>query len=183
MLVLKEELVQFEKAIDFEIKHPFPFMGIFYQNQLFRPLKNFPKDELELAENFTRELSTKSDRLFLLVEEKEKYSIWQASSRIKFYNADHANLWIDRVDLNTLVRKMRDIGGIKVKDRRYRLRIYPRCFIGSEAVEWMKQQLPMTDEECVKLGQRLIDAKLIHHVTNDHEFRDGFFFYRFYWDE
>jgi hypothetical protein len=183
MLVLKEELVQFQKAIDLEIKSPFPFMGIFYQNQLFQPLKNFPKDELVLAENFTRELSAKSDRLCLLVEEKEKYSIWQASPRIKFYNADHADLWIDRVDLNILVRKMRDIGGIKVKDRRYHLRVYPRCFIGSEAVEWMKQQLPMTVEECVKLGQRLIDAKLIHHVTNDREFQDGYFFYRFYWDE
>ena len=46
-----------------------------------------------------------------------------------------------------------------------------------------KLNLGLSVEQAVRLGQRLIDEKFIHHVTDDHPFINDFFFYRFYWDE
>lgn len=60
---------------------------------------------------------------------------------------------------------------------------YKQCFIGSEAVEWMEKAYILSKSEAIRLGQELIDLKIIHHVTDDHNFKDGYFFYRFYIDE
>lgn len=87
------------------------------------------------------------------------------------------------IDIGKVIEKMRNIGGIKIKNRRYNLRIYPNCFIGSEAVEWMINNLNLSTEQAIKLGQRLIDEKFIHHVRDQHNFQNEYLFYRFYWDE
>ena len=47
----------------------------------------------------------------------------------------------------------------------------------------MRERFRISRKEAVMLGQRLMDVKHIHHVVDDHEFKDGHFFYRFYWDE
>lgn len=87
------------------------------------------------------------------------------------------------IDFKKLVAKMRDLGGLHLKNRRYKLRIYPKCFVGSEAVEWMKLEYNLSTEQAVRLGQRLVDEKIIHHVVDEHNFADSYLFYRFYWDE
>ena len=111
--------------------------------------------------------------------------IWSLhqDTKLQAYDRSQSDDWINKIDLKELVREMRDIGGIKIKDRRYRLTVYPRCFIGSEATTWLVRRFFVAEAEAVKLGQRLIDAKLLHHVTDSHPFEDGYFFYRFYWDE
>lgn len=38
-------------------------------------------------------------------------------------------------------------------------------------------------EEATRLGQRLVDLSLLHHVLDAQEFVDGYLFYRFYADE
>lgn len=38
-------------------------------------------------------------------------------------------------------------------------------------------------KQAVRLGQRLIDENLVHHVLDQHKFADDFLFYRFYWNE
>jgi Domain found in Dishevelled, Egl-10, and Pleckstrin (DEP) len=55
--------------------------------------------------------------------------------------------------------------------------------LSSEMTTWLVRKFFLSEADAVKLGQRLIDEKLMHHVTDDHHFEDGFFFYRFYWDE
>ncbi len=87
------------------------------------------------------------------------------------------------VDIEELVNKMRGPEGIEIRDRRYRLNIYPACFIGSEAVDWLVQKHNCTREEAIELGQILIERSIIHHVVDQHPFKDGYFFYRFYADE
>jgi Domain found in Dishevelled, Egl-10, and Pleckstrin (DEP) len=182
MLLLKEDQVQFQDVVNPDSEQPTPVIGILYQNKLFKHLKSFPKDKLESAQKLTRQLSLDPKTICLMLEEAKKYTIWCHDAKLQAY--DNSN--VDRtseIDLKELVREMRDIGGIKIQDRRYRLTVYPRCMVGSEATTWLVRRFFLSEADAVKLGQRLIDAKLLHHVTDSHPFEDGFFFYRFYWDE
>jgi hypothetical protein len=182
MLLLKEDQVQFQDVINPDSEQPTPVIGILYQNKLFKHLKSFPKDKLESAQQLTRQLSLDPAVMCLMLEEAEKYTIWCQDSKLKLYNKKKVDR-IGEIDLKELVREMRDIGGVKIQDRRYRLTVYPRCLVGSEATTWLVRRFFLSEADAVKLGQRLIDAKLLHHVTDSHPFADGFFFYRFYWDE
>ena len=187
MLLLKESQVEFQDVINPDSENPTPVIGIFYQNKLFKKVKSFPKDKLESAQQLTRRLSLDPKIACLMLEEAEQYTIWCQDTKLKSYDSSQVdksnNNWIDKIDLKELVREMRDIGGVKIKDRRYRLTVYPRCIVGSEATTWLVRKFFVSEAEAVKLGQRLIDEKLLHHVTDEHPFEDGFFFYRFYWDD
>jgi len=73
--------------------------------------------------------------------------------------------------------------GIPRADRRWRLMTYPCCFVGSEAVSWMEANLKVSREEAVRIGQRLLEAGILQHVTQSELFTDAHFFYRFQEDE
>ena len=87
------------------------------------------------------------------------------------------------VRIMTLVNDLRGKEGIKIQDRRYKLSSYPLCFVGNEAVKWIENRYLLSKPEAIRLGQELIDLKIIHHVTDDHNFKDESLFYRFYIDE
>lgn len=89
------------------------------------------------------------------------------------------------VELEEITVKLRNLGsGIVIKDRRYRLKLYPKCFIGSEAVKWMiTTGYAPNDKAAIKLGQKLLDFGIIHHVKNEHNFKNDYLFYRFAEDE
>ena len=55
--------------------------------------------------------------------------------------------------------------------------------MGSEAVKWFMQQQLASREEAIKLGQVLVERSIIHHVTDEHTFKDDHLFYRFFEDE
>lgn len=69
---------------------------------------------------------------------------------------------------------------VDVRDRKYHLRTYHNCFIGSEAVDSMIYAgLAHTREEAVKLGKRLQrELNLFHHVCDDWSFEDKRLFFR-----
>lgn len=69
---------------------------------------------------------------------------------------------------------------VDVRDRKYHMRTYHNCFIGSEAVDSMIYAgLAHSREEAVKLGKRLQrELKLFHHVCDDWSFEDKRLFYR-----
>eukprot|EP00934_Nitzschia_sp_Nitz4_P007322 Nitzschia sp. Nitz4//scaffold80_size88189//6217//7233//NITZ4_005078-RA/size88189-exonerate_est2genome-gene-0.36-mRNA-1//1//CDS//3329558603//7312//frame0 len=73
--------------------------------------------------------------------------------------------------------------GVEVKSRRYRLRTYKRCFVGSEAVDFMVMSgWANTRAEAVQLGRNLQkDFNLFEHVVDPHihKFEDKYLFYRF----
>ncbi|MGK7895518.1 MAG: DEP domain-containing protein, partial [Xenococcus sp. (in: cyanobacteria)] len=86
-------------------------------------------------------------------------------------------------DLENLVAKMRSADGLDIKDRNYYLNFFPACFIGSEAVNWLINQQNYKREEAIEIGQILLEKGIIHHVTDEHSFKDTYLFYRFYVDE
>ncbi|MCX5737069.1 MAG: DEP domain-containing protein, partial [Proteobacteria bacterium] len=87
------------------------------------------------------------------------------------------------LDLEALVARMRGPDGVAIADRRHLLTNYTRCFVGADAVEWLMRAQDLSRAEAVRLGQTLIERGILHHVLDEHPFRDGAFFYRFYADE
>ena len=86
-------------------------------------------------------------------------------------------------EIDNLVGKIRSENGVQIKNLRYRLNTYNSCFIGQELVDWLVTNYDYSREEATELGQILVEKKIIHHVTDEHPFRDEYFFYRFYVDE
>jgi hypothetical protein len=83
--------------------------------------------------------------------------------------------------LEEVVLAMRNsVGGLDIRTRRHLLKSYKHCFIGSEAVTWMVENLALASrDEAVQLGQELLFNNYIQHVSDDHDFRDKNMFYRF----
>src|SRR5581483_4906661 len=90
--------------------------------------------------------------------------------------------WTDG-ELDLLVARMRGPGGVAIVDRRHLLRTYRRCFVGSEAVDWLVAHENLGRDEAARVGQLLVDRGVVHHVLDEHPFRDGRFFYRFRADD
>lgn len=89
---------------------------------------------------------------------------------------------IDTNDLTVLAHNLKE--GVEVKDRKYHLKTYKSCFLGTEAVNWLiKQGIVATEEDAEIIGQEMIDNNLIYHVTKDESFRNKEFFYRFTQDD
>ena len=87
------------------------------------------------------------------------------------------------VEIENIITQMQGEGGLEIRERRYRFNVYDSCFIGSEAVNWLRETQNWTRDEAVDFGQILIDRGIIHHVTDEHPFKDAYLFYRFYCDE
>eukprot|EP00730_Choanoeca_flexa_P018585 TRINITY_DN9042_c0_g1_i4.p1 TRINITY_DN9042_c0_g1~~TRINITY_DN9042_c0_g1_i4.p1 ORF type:complete len:427 (+),score=95.31 TRINITY_DN9042_c0_g1_i4:279-1559(+) len=85
-----------------------------------------------------------------------------------------------------------------VRGHTWRLRRYPCCFVGKQFVAWLIQERhARSEDEAVEIGQLLtmtigcFDLPLqllmmsgaIHHVVDEHEFKNEHLFYRFIEDE
>ena len=81
------------------------------------------------------------------------------------------------VKMASLFRKCVD-----VKDRRFRMKTYKQCFVGSEAVDILvNTRLASTRKDAVQLGRTLArELGLFSHVTGDHAFCDDYLFFRFH---
>ncbi len=86
-------------------------------------------------------------------------------------------------EIEELIGQMRGSNGVDIRDRRFGLKLYQRCFVGREAVQWFAQHQLASREEAIRLGQILVDRGIIHHVTDEHDFQDDYLFYRFFVDE
>ena len=78
-----------------------------------------------------------------------------------------------------LAQELQSERKLEIKNRRYRLTSYKQCFIGSELVDCLIESKNVTVEEAIALGQSLLEHNLIAHVCDDHDFENGFLFYRF----
>ncbi len=86
---------------------------------------------------------------------------------------------VDRWNPGAVYKLLRQPTGIDVKDRKYLGKTYDDCFVGEQAVAWVRERLKLRRHEAEILLNRLLRFDLIAHVTNDHPLRDGNFFYRF----
>ncbi|XP_033645441.1 DEP domain-containing mTOR-interacting protein-like [Asterias rubens] len=71
-----------------------------------------------------------------------------------------------------------------VKDRRHHLRMYPKSFIGNEAVDWLIKNIGVKDRPTATLMLNILQShNVVHHVCDDHTFKDAYLFYRFRVDD
>lgn len=84
-----------------------------------------------------------------------------------------------KIDTERLVREMRGIDGVEVRDRMYRLRRYPQCFVASEAVAWIASRWSVSETAAVRVGERLTALGHIEHVESEHDFANDYLFFRF----
>eukprot|EP00188_Purpureofilum_apyrenoidigerum_P000290 Plantae.Rhodophyta-Purpureofilum_apyrenoidigerum.ctg11204.p1 GENE.Plantae.Rhodophyta-Purpureofilum_apyrenoidigerum.ctg11204~~Plantae.Rhodophyta-Purpureofilum_apyrenoidigerum.ctg11204.p1 ORF type:complete len:557 (-),score=72.25 Plantae.Rhodophyta-Purpureofilum_apyrenoidigerum.ctg11204:323-1993(-) len=89
-------------------------------------------------------------------------------------------------NFEALYSRMRDPDhGVKIEDRRWNFRQYSKCFIGAELVNWLIDNVDgsLEREDAVEMGQNLLNAGILHHVTKSESFADQHYFYRFQEDE
>uniref|UniRef100_A0A672J3T9 Phosphatidylinositol-3,4,5-trisphosphate-dependent Rac exchange factor 1 n=1 Tax=Salarias fasciatus TaxID=181472 RepID=A0A672J3T9_SALFA len=71
-----------------------------------------------------------------------------------------------------------------IKDRRRKLSIVPKCFMGNEFVSWLIDSGEISKaDEGVNLGQALLENGIIHHVSDKHQFKNEQVLYRFRYDD
>ncbi|MCZ6671634.1 MAG: FAD-containing oxidoreductase, partial [Verrucomicrobia bacterium] len=71
---------------------------------------------------------------------------------------------------------------LEIKDREYGFpkQIYPKCFIGHEAVSAMiSGGIASDSEDAVRIGNVLLNAGVFSHVLKEHSFKNENLFYRF----
>lgn len=90
---------------------------------------------------------------------------------------------LDAVDLAQVQAAMRGPAGVAVADRTHLAKVYPRSFVGSEAVEWLMSRYRVSLGAAEAIGQRLLELGELRHVLGEHGFVHARYFYRFRADE
>ena len=67
---------------------------------------------------------------------------------------------------------------LDIADRSWRMKSYPGCFVGSDAVEVMARRFKCSQAEAVAVGQSLMSLGLLVHVVHEHPFLDDSLYYR-----
>lgn len=66
------------------------------------------------------------------------------------------------------------------KDKRWRIKIYKRCFYGTTFVDWLIEVGLAKDRiEAVQYANHLIDGRVLRHINNTHHFHDKNLLYSF----
>jgi pyruvate/2-oxoglutarate dehydrogenase complex dihydrolipoamide dehydrogenase (E3) component len=95
---------------------------------------------------------------------------------------NEAAQFMSALDAEALVRSLR--ANVEIKDRKYRMQTYEKCFVGSEACAWMIDAGIASDaDQAVLIGNMLLNAGMFHHVLKEHAFKNERLFYRFAEDE
>ncbi|XP_055493946.1 rap guanine nucleotide exchange factor 4 [Leucoraja erinacea] len=72
-----------------------------------------------------------------------------------------------------------------IRDRKYHLKTYKQCCVGTELVDWMIQQTTCVHSrtQAVGMWQVLLEEGVMNHADQEHNFQDKYLFYRFLDDE
>ena len=76
-----------------------------------------------------------------------------------------------------LIRKLHDI--VETRDRYYLMKIYRKCFVGTEFVKVICDELKCSTKEALKIGNNMMSFGLLSHVKQEHELLNDFLFYNF----
>jgi Domain found in Dishevelled, Egl-10, and Pleckstrin (DEP) len=69
--------------------------------------------------------------------------------------------------------------GVEVANRTYLTTTYPMCFIGSQAVDFLTHRWAINRLDAWVLMNRIEKLGIFEHVTQEHGFQDGNFFFHF----
>ncbi len=84
----------------------------------------------------------------------------------------------DALDLGDVLTALTGRDGVPVADRSHLGKLYPRCWVGSEAVDHLVTRHGLQRHDAWLLLHRLMQFGLIEHVTHARPLIDGNFYYR-----
>jgi pyruvate/2-oxoglutarate dehydrogenase complex dihydrolipoamide dehydrogenase (E3) component len=103
---------------------------------------------------------------------------------MKTKNHDEVKASFDDQSLEDLTKQIQQIFDIQDRTYGFPSKIYPKCFVGREAVaQLVKEGIALDAEDAVRIGNMLLDAGVFHHVLDEHAFKNEKLFYRFIADE
>ncbi|XP_075685588.1 rap guanine nucleotide exchange factor 4 isoform X6 [Rhinoderma darwinii] len=72
-----------------------------------------------------------------------------------------------------------------IRDRKYHLKTYRQCCVGTELVDWLMQQSSCVHSrtQAVGMWQVVLEEGVLNHVDQEYYFQDKYLFYRFLDDE
>eukprot|EP00793_Prasinoderma_coloniale_P000639 PRCOL_00003788-RA len=80
----------------------------------------------------------------------------------------------DGDELVELALRMRAGLAAKTRDRLWRdLRTYRQCFLGADAIAWLRLELRSNEADAVERGNRLVARGWLNHVTREHALEPG----------
>lgn len=193
MLVLTPEEIQYCQIGEPNSIPEKTHLGIRYRGMLFVQVASFATTQFKQAlakcrQFLDRDLPITS----IILKETNSITVWsQAPNNLSAQcgiDSDrilikHKLPELARIDLQTLVEKMRGLYGIEIKDRWFNFKLYRQCFTGNDGVNWFRKHQKLSKEAAIELGKILVKQKIIHHVYDEHDFKNDFLFYRFYEDE
>jgi len=74
--------------------------------------------------------------------------------------------------IEDICQAMRNSEKLEIGSHRQQLRIYKKCFVGSEAVTWIEENLHISRPEAVKFGRKCLEKNLFAHVLGEDDFED-----------
>lgn len=190
MLILNDDQVQHCQVVGNVKGKQQILAGLLYQGNIFVKIKSYSQEEMDAAiKEFRQEYLDNEEKQIpsLIIKEETEISLWRQDNQfipLKTKETElKTNQNINDINFEQLVSQMRGERGVKIKARHYKLKLYHRCFLGNEAVDWLSQNLHISRAEAIKLGQQLIEQKIIHNIFDESSFRDEPMLYRFYEDE
>uniref|UniRef100_A0A8C8K5M7 Rap guanine nucleotide exchange factor 4 n=1 Tax=Oncorhynchus tshawytscha TaxID=74940 RepID=A0A8C8K5M7_ONCTS len=139
----------------------------------------------------TREFSE-----LLRIDQREFKSLWEVSQLLCFYCKAlpllHPSIFSQQVPSEKILRAgkvLRDAilsrAPHMIRDRKYHLKTYRQCCVGTELVDWQMQQSSSVYSriQAVGMWQVLLEEGVLNHVDQELTFQDKYLFYRFLEDE
>ncbi|KAM6307474.1 rap guanine nucleotide exchange factor 4 isoform 3-T3 [Aegotheles albertisi] len=127
----------------------------------------------------------------LRIEQKDFKALWEAPL-IEPHNPHRPTKTITQVPSEKILRAGKILRNTvlsraphMIRDRKYHLKTYRQCCVGTELVDWMMQQSPCVHSrtQAVGMWQVLLEEGVLNHVDQEHHFQDKYLFYRFLDDE
>ena len=189
MLILDSDQVQYCQVVATIEGQSKIESGLIYQNNVFLKVKTYSREDLQTAIKECREDYLDNEDIevpILIIKSAQEITLWLEDSRFEPQSGQipgspsHQEPKANKLNLRNLIVAMRGKGGLEIKNRRHHLKIYKQCFVGSEAVDWLVNHLNISRKQAVVIGTKLVQKRVIYHVTNEHSFKDEYLFYCFY---
>jgi Domain found in Dishevelled, Egl-10, and Pleckstrin (DEP) len=95
-----------------------------------------------------------------------------------FYRFSLPSQSMQLIDIDRIIEEGHLLRGFDIQDRKWRGIAFPKTFIGSETTKWLATFYGLGMQRALLTGQTLQDLFIFRHVSEEHDFIDGDFYYR-----